>query len=163
VTDEPRRPEQLAEWIRANRAAYTRDALDRAIAEQGWSEEEIAAAWRMAESGGSTSEWARADTGRRGLADKRAELLLLAIVLVPLTILAVLAESSFGSFGGSNGPSLLVLLGMALTVAIPVAAVVLVARRRLALGCAGLVGLAAVLGLAIFGTCILTINAGVPR
>jgi hypothetical protein len=153
-----RDPEQLANWIRENRAAYTREALDRAIAEQGWSQEEIAAAWQIVDAG-PVSPWAAA-ARRAGPSDRRAELILLLVLLVPLTALAVLFETSLGPLAAGGPWKPVLIAGVAVTVAIPVITVILVTRRRAPLGCAGLLAVGIVVGAAIFGTCLLTLNAG---
>jgi hypothetical protein len=153
-----RDPEQLAAWIRANRAAYTREALDRAIAEQGWSAEEAAAAWRIVE-GGPVSPWAAA-ARRAGTSDRRAEIILLIVLLVPVTALAVLFETALGSLAPGGPWRPLLIAGVAGTIAIPVIALLAVARRRAPLGCAGLLVVGLVVGAATFGTCLLTLNLG---
>ena len=152
-----RSPEQLAGWIRANRAAYTREALDRAAADQGWSADQIAAAWGLVEGAEPPAQWEPTPPGG-GAGDARAQRILLLLLLVPMTGLALLTEASLGPMAAGYELTAVVLVGMAVTVAVPVVAFVAVSRSNLPLGCAGLVGFVLLVGVAIFGSCLLTLN-----
>ena len=157
-----RRPDQLAQWIRANRPAYTRDALEQTARQQGWSPEEIAAAWAIVDAGQPTSEWTRAQRLRTGLTEGRAELVLLGLLLLATTTIAVLTEAAMRSTAGSGGFALPVLFWMFLTVALPVGAWIAIARSGRRLGCAGLFAVSVVMGLVVFGTCVGTLAMPYP-
>ena len=156
-----RSPGELAEWIRANRTSYTREALERAMAEQGWSPEEIAAAWRLVEGPQPTTPWVQAAAGGTMTSNVRTQQILLIVLLAPVTALALLFEASLGPQGpAGNRLSPIHIVGMAVTAAIPILALVAVSRSSLPLGCAGLFGFVVLVGVGVFGACLATLSMG---
>jgi hypothetical protein len=128
------------------------------MTEQGWSPAEIAAAWRLVEGAQPTTPWAQSAAGGEMTSNVRTQQILLLVLLAPITALALLFEASFGPMAAGTQWTPVLILGMAVTLAVPVVAFILVSRSVLPLGCAGLIGVVLVVGVAVFGACLLTVN-----